>query len=137
TVVRYNDRLRAALEGIAALKERFGRITLTDKGGWMNQPLLFSRQLANMLVLAEVMTAGALRRDESRGAHYKPDFPERNDEQFLRTTIARHTAGGPELSWAEVDTSLIKPRARKYDVDKKGGATSGARPEGAAAAAKA
>ena len=121
TVVRYNDKLTAALGSIAALRERFWKITLTDKGAWMNQPLLFSRQLHNMLILAEAMTLGALQRDESRGAHYKPDFPERDDARFLKTTLARFTPEGPRLSYLDVDTSLITPRARKYDVDKKGG----------------
>ncbi|HEX7879728.1 MAG TPA: succinate dehydrogenase flavoprotein subunit [Candidatus Eisenbacteria bacterium] len=130
TVVRYNDKLEAAMGSIAALRERFWNITLTDKGAWMNQPLLFSRQLHNMLILAEAMTLGALRRDESRGAHYKPDFPERNDERFLKTTLARFTPAGPELSYVDVDTSLIPPRARKYDVEKKGDA---AKPAGALA----
>jgi succinate dehydrogenase / fumarate reductase flavoprotein subunit len=125
TVVRYNDRLREALDTIGKLKERFWNITLTDKGMWLNQPLLFARQLQNMLVLAEVMTLGALNRDESRGAHYKPDFPERNDERFLKTTIAEHTPQGPKMSWRDVDTSLIKPRARKYDVDKQAGGNAG------------
>ena len=130
TVVRYNDKLENALASIATLRERFWNITLTDKGAWMNQPLLFSRQLHNMLILAEAMTLGALRRDESRGAHFKPDFPERNDERFLKTTLARFTPAGPDLSYVDVDTSLIPPRARKYDVDKKGDA---AKPAGAPA----
>ncbi|MDZ4805924.1 MAG: succinate dehydrogenase flavoprotein subunit [Candidatus Eisenbacteria bacterium] len=121
TVVRYNDKLKAALTSIASLRERFWKITLTDKGAWMNQPLHFSRQLHNMLILAEAMTLGALQRDESRGAHYKPDFPERDDARFLKTTLAQFTPEGPKLSYMAVDTSLITPRARKYDVDKKGG----------------
>lgn len=118
TVVRYNDKLKTCLNDIGKLKERFWKISLTDKGAWLNQPLMFSRQLHNMLILAEAMTAGALARDESRGAHYKPDFPERNDAQFLKTTIATYTADGPQLSYRDVDTHLIKPRPRKYDVDK-------------------
>ncbi len=121
TVVRYNDKLKAAMGSIASIKERFWKITLTDKGSWMNQPLLFTRQFHNMLILAEAMTLGALQRDESRGAHYKPDFPERDDARFLKTTLAQFTPEGPKLSYMDVDTSLIKPRARKYDVDKKGG----------------
>jgi succinate dehydrogenase / fumarate reductase flavoprotein subunit len=71
-----------------------------------------------MLQLARVVTLGALKRDESRGAHYKPDFPNRRDTEFLKTTIATYTPEGPEFSYEPVDTSLITPRARKYDVDK-------------------
>ena len=71
-----------------------------------------------MLELARVITLGALRRDESRGAHYKPDFPERDDANWLKTTKARWSSDGPEFSYDTVDTSLIKPRPRKYDVEK-------------------
>jgi hypothetical protein len=59
-----------------------------------------------------------LARDESRGAHYKPDFPKRDDERFLKTTIAEWTADGPKLSYQDVDTSLIKPRLRNYAAEK-------------------
>ncbi|MNO08442.1 succinate dehydrogenase flavoprotein subunit [compost metagenome] len=68
------------------------------------------------------MTLGALLRDESRGAHYKPDFPDRNDEQFLKTTIAAHHPDGPRITYDAVDTSLITPRKRDYTTDKKKGA---------------
>ena len=54
--------------------------------------LHFTRQLQNMLQLARVITIGAFNRNESRGAHYKPEFPERNDEEFLKTTMANFTA---------------------------------------------
>ena len=74
------------------------------------------RQLWNMLELARVITLGALRRNESRGAHYKPEFPERDDANFLKTTKARWSSDGPELTYEPVDVSLIKPRPRKYDV---------------------
>ena len=75
-----------------------------------------------MLVLARVITLGALNRNESRGAHYKPDFPERDDENWLKTTMAKYSPDGPIFSYDEVDISLIKPRKRVYDVDKdKGG----------------
>ncbi|MDM7915316.1 MAG: hypothetical protein QUU85_08640, partial [Candidatus Eisenbacteria bacterium] len=89
---------------------------------WANQVLVFVRNLENMLHLARVITAGALARDESRGAHYKPEFPERDDANWLKTTIAEFTPEGPKLSYRPVDTSLIPPRPRKYDVEKKAAA---------------
>ncbi len=67
-----------------------------------------------MLHLARVIVAGATLRDESRGAHYKPDFPERNDPQFLKTTKAAFADNAPQITWEEVDTSHIVPRARNY-----------------------
>jgi len=71
-----------------------------------------------MLHLARVITLGALNRDESRGAHYKPEFPERDDERFLKTTIATWTPEGPQLTYEDVDISLIKPRKRDYSKKK-------------------
>ncbi|MFC4075662.1 succinate dehydrogenase flavoprotein subunit [Salinithrix halophila] len=118
TVVRYNDRLKKTDEKIQELMERYKRINVTDTGKWSNQSATFIRQLWNMLELARVITIGALNRDESRGAHYKPDFPERNDEKFLKTTKAKHTDNGPAFEYEEVDVSLIKPRPRRYDVAK-------------------
>jgi succinate dehydrogenase / fumarate reductase, flavoprotein subunit len=70
--------------------------------------------------LARVVAQGAARRDESRGAHYKPDFPERDDANFLKTTKAYFAADAdePRFEWESVDTSLIKPRPRRYDAAK-------------------
>jgi succinate dehydrogenase / fumarate reductase flavoprotein subunit len=116
TVVRYNNKLRETDVKIQELMERYRQITVPDKSEWANQPLLFSRQLWNMLVLARVITLGALRRDESRGAHYKPDFPDRNDAQWLKTTCARFAGPteAPEFSYEVVDTSLLPLRIRDY-----------------------
>ncbi|MBZ0253081.1 MAG: FAD-binding protein, partial [Candidatus Methylomirabilis sp.] len=118
TIVRYNDKLRATDEKLLELQDRYRKITIEDKSRWSNQSALFARQLGMMLDLARVIAIGALRRDESRGAHYKPDFPDRDDARFLKTTIAKWTKTGPEFSYEEVDTQHIKPRERKYDVAK-------------------
>ena len=114
TVVRYNDKLAAADTALRALMERWTRIDINDTARWSNQAVAFTRQLWNMLELARVITVGALQRDESRGAHYKPDFPERNDAQWLKTTLATWTPDGPSISYAPVETSLLTPEARKY-----------------------
>lgn len=118
TVVRYNDRLQKTDEKILELMERFKRIGVADKSRWENQVAPFTRQLWNMLELARVITLGALNRNESRGAHYKPEFPDRDDENFLKTTKASWTADGPRLEYEEVDVSLIRPRLRNYAVSK-------------------
>ncbi len=114
TVVRYNDRLKKTDEKLQELMERWKKIKLPDKSRWQNQSAQFTRHLWNMLQLARVITIGALLRNESRGAHYKPEFPKRDDENFLKTTIATFTPDGPEISYEEVDTSLIPPRERNY-----------------------
>lgn len=118
TVVRYNDRLKKTDEKIQELMERYKRINVTDTSTWSNQAASFVRQLWNMLQLARVMTLGAYNRNESRGAHYKPDFPDRNDEDWLKTTKAKYTENGPAFEYEDVDVSLIKPRPRRYDVAK-------------------
>lgn len=121
TVVRYNKRLEETIHKIKELKERYKRININDTTRWNNQGALFTRQLWNMLELAEAMTKGALLRNESRGAHYKPEFPERDDQNFLKTTLAKWTPDGPEISYEDVDISLIPPRKRDYTTDKKKG----------------
>ncbi|WNR45661.1 succinate dehydrogenase flavoprotein subunit [Paenibacillus roseipurpureus] len=121
TVVRYNDRLNDTIGKIKDLKERYNNINITDTARWNNQGVAFTRQLWNMFELAEAMTVGALMRDESRGAHYKPEFPERDDDNFMKTTIADWTPDGPKISYEDIDVSLIKPRKRDYSTDKKKG----------------
>ncbi|WP_025680174.1 succinate dehydrogenase flavoprotein subunit [Paenibacillus massiliensis] len=118
TVVRYNDKLEATINKIKELKQRYRKININDASRWNNTGAAFTRQLWNMLELAEAMTKGALLRDESRGAHYKPEFPDRNDEGFLKTTIADWTPEGPQISYEPVDVSLIPPRVRDYSKSK-------------------
>ncbi|MGG4166818.1 succinate dehydrogenase flavoprotein subunit [Rossellomorea vietnamensis] len=122
TVVRHNDKLQQTDEKIQELMERYQNININDTAKWSNQGATFTRQLWNMLQLARVITIGALNRNESRGAHYKPDFPDRNDEEFLKTTMAKYNAATntPEFHYEDVDTSLIAPRKRDYSKSKGG-----------------
>lgn len=120
TVVRYNKNLRAADDKIQELLERYKNIGLQDSSRWNNETVHFTRRLWNMLVLARVITLGALNRNESRGSHYKPDFPQRDDANWLKTTKASYNPNRhqPVFSYEPIDTSLIPPRKRVYDVDK-------------------
>ncbi|MDQ0224673.1 succinate dehydrogenase flavoprotein subunit [Bacillus sp. 7586-K] len=122
TVVRYNDKLLKTDDKIQELLERYENININDTAKWSNQGATFTRQLKNMLHLARVITLGAYNRNESRGAHYKPEFPERNDEDFLKTTMASFTGedSAPKFDYEDVDVSLIKPRKRDYSKSKKG-----------------
>jgi succinate dehydrogenase / fumarate reductase flavoprotein subunit len=112
TVVRYNDKLKATDEKLLELIDRYRGISLNDSNMWATHALPHARQLYNMLQLARVITLGALNRNESRGAHYKPDFPNRDDENFLKTTLAEFSGEGPVFSWEPVDAGLIEPRKR-------------------------
>jgi len=120
TVIRYNKGLKQADEKIVELLDRYKKVNLSDRSQWANTSFAFARQLKNMLELSRTITLGALLRDESRGAHYKPDFPDRNDEKFLKTTKASFTGApeGPRFEYEEVDTQYIKPRPRSYTAAK-------------------
>lgn len=126
TVVRNNKDLAATVQLIKELKMKAASIGINSKVSAYNQEVLFVNHFWNMLELAEVITTGALLRNESRGAHYKPDYPERNDSEWLKTTMAKWTKEGPKISYAEVDIKHIKPRARNYNVDKSAGKSAAA-----------
>jgi succinate dehydrogenase / fumarate reductase flavoprotein subunit len=116
TVIRYNKNLVRTDAKLVELLERFRNINLSDRSMWANTSFAFTRQLYNMLQLSRVIAQGAGMRDESRGAHYKPDFPERDDKNWLKTTKAYFApdADEPKFEFEPVDVSLIPPRARKY-----------------------
>jgi len=120
TVVRYNEKLLKTDQKIEELMERYKHININDTASWSNQGAAFTRQLDNMLQLARVITIGAYNRNESRGAHYKPEFPDRNDEEFLKTTMATFKGKNqkPAFHYEDVDVSLIAPRKRDYSKKK-------------------
>jgi succinate dehydrogenase / fumarate reductase, flavoprotein subunit len=130
TIERDNKVLDALLVKLDELDERTKNVKCTDPSPRVNQGAQFVRHLENMLVLARVIVLGARNRDESRGAHYKPEFPKRNDAEWLRTTLALHEgpgqvkfvreldyncAGQPIHVTDAVETSLVPPRERKYE----------------------
>ena len=120
TVIRYNKGLEEADKKILELMDRYKKVNLSDRSQWANTSFAFARQLYNMLELSRVVVGGAILRDESRGAHYKPDFPDRNDEKFLKTTKASFTGQGskPRFEFEAVDIQYIQPRPRRYDAVK-------------------
>src|SRR5207248_3337729 len=120
TVIRYNKNIQATDAKLVEFLERYQRVNLSDRTQWANTTVVFTRQLYNMLQLARVIAQGAAMRDESRGAHYKPDFPDRDDKNWLKTTKATFApdADEPRFEFEPVDISLIPPRTRKYDVAK-------------------
>ena len=137
TIERHNPALDRVLAKIEEIDERAARIGVTDRAtGKMNQGAQFVRHLRNMVVLARVIALGARNRDESRGAHFKPEFSQRDDARWLRTTLALHEparSGAPdgvrfvrEIDYGlagervhatdAVDVSLVRPRPRKYET---------------------
>ncbi|MDY5059545.1 succinate dehydrogenase flavoprotein subunit [Staphylococcus simulans] len=132
TVVRDNKRLLETDEKILELMRRYQDIDMEDTQTWSNQAVFFTRQLWNMLVLARVITIGAYNRNESRGAHYKPEFPDRNDEEWLKTTKAFYEGidNPPRFEYEEVDISLIPPRKRDYSAKSKSSKEDSSKEEG-------
>jgi succinate dehydrogenase / fumarate reductase flavoprotein subunit len=116
TVVRSNEKLQQTLNKCQEWKDRFKKVQLSDTGMWTNQNLSFTRALRDMIVQAEAILNAAILRNESRGAHYKPEFKDRDDANFLKTTIATYDTNNdkPVISYEAVDTSLVTPRARTY-----------------------
>jgi succinate dehydrogenase / fumarate reductase flavoprotein subunit len=115
SVFRHKKGMTAALEKIQTLKKRFDAISIQDKGNCFNRELLDLIELGHMLDLAEVIILGALHREESRGAHFREDFPRRNDEKFLTHTLVRFDAAkGPQISAKPVTITRFEPKERKY-----------------------
>jgi succinate dehydrogenase / fumarate reductase flavoprotein subunit len=115
SVFRQKENLNEALEKIRELKIRYQNVGVTDKGRCFNRNLLDTLELGHMLDLAEIMTLGALHREESRGAHFREDFPDRDDQNFLAHTLVRFDEQrGPQLLTKPVTITRFEPKERKY-----------------------
>ncbi|MBS4167816.1 succinate dehydrogenase flavoprotein subunit [Parachlamydia sp. AcF125] len=121
TVKRNNADLRKTMDKIKELQDRYKKISLADKTQFANQTYAFANQFEAMLDVALIITKGALLRDEFRGSHYKPEFPERNDEHWLKTTIATFDSqqDEPVISYEPVDVRHLDPILRDYTQAKK------------------
>lgn len=121
TVKRNNVDLRNTLEKILQIEERYHHISLSDTGYRLNQTYIFANQFQAMLQVAKIITKGALLRNESRGAHAKVEYPHREDEHWLKTTIATYSTKqkDPVISYEPVDIRHIKPLPRDYVKAKK------------------
>lgn len=108
---REEEPMIKALEEIRSLKERYKGIVLDNKALPFNQELVNALELKGMLDLAEVVCLGAIERRESRGSHYRLDYPERDDEDWLRHTLAFFTPEGPKLRYKEVTITRFPPKA--------------------------
>ncbi len=114
-IFRNKRELELALGIIRELKQRFCHIKISDKTATFNMALVKALETRNLLTISEVMAADALAREESRGSHYRTDFPERDDDKWLKHTIARLGKDGkPEFSYKPVVILEHKPQARTY-----------------------
>ncbi len=115
SVFRTGSGLAEARDGLRALRERYGRAKLDDRGRQFNQDLLEALELGFLLDLAEATAASALNRGESRGAHYREDYPERHDAEWLKhTLIYRKEDGSVSFRYKLVVITRFQPKERKY-----------------------
>lgn len=113
-IFREKKSMEEALANIKELQAKFKNITVQNKARVYNVDLIRAYELEGMLDVAEAIVVGALRREESRGAHSRLDFKERDDVKFLKHTIAEFTPQGPKISYSTVKLGKYKPEARRY-----------------------
>lgn len=113
-VFRTGQELSAGLEKVRSLRKRYANISIDDKSPVYNTNLYHALELDNLLDLAEVMVEGALRRTESRGGHARRDYPERDDPNWLKHTLAFRTEQGPKFDYKPVTITTWQPVERKY-----------------------
>lgn len=113
-IFRDKPLMEEALANVRALKARFANITVQNKGKGYNLDLIRALELEGMLDVAEAIAVGALKREESRGAHSRLDFKERDDVKFLQHTIATYSPKGPVITYSSVKVTKYKPEARRY-----------------------
>jgi succinate dehydrogenase / fumarate reductase flavoprotein subunit len=113
-VFRNRTGLQRAVDTIRVLRERGQNVRVKSSAISFNFELLNAIELKGMMELGQVIAAGALVREESRGAHYRTDFLERDDEHWLRHTLAYHTPEGPRLEYKDVTITQFRPKRREY-----------------------
>jgi len=114
-VFRTKEGLETLVERLGGLRQRFSRIKIEDSSRTFNTELTSAIELDFMLELSQTIALTALARDESRGAHARRDFPERNDEKYLKHSLVFHRdAGKPRLEYRDVRLGNFKPQARTY-----------------------
>jgi succinate dehydrogenase / fumarate reductase flavoprotein subunit len=113
-VYRTGEEMSAGLKKVKALKQRFEKIYIADKGSVYNTNLMNAMEIGNLVDLAEMLLTAAVVREESRGGHARYDFPNRDDEKWLKHTLVSYTKEGPKLSYKPVTITKWKPVERKY-----------------------
>jgi succinate dehydrogenase / fumarate reductase flavoprotein subunit len=109
-IFRTEQSMREALNQIRELKSRSPHVLVQDKGTVFNTDLIQALELDSLMEIADTIVTGALAREESRGAHYRGDFPKRDDTTWLKHTLAHRAADGPVLSYSPVTVTKFVPK---------------------------
>ena len=113
-VFRTTEGMETAREKLRSLSDRYQRVPVQDKGRVFNTNVIFAIELGFMLDCAETIVVSALERKESRGAHFRLEYPERDDENWLKHISVRHTLDGPRLEYTPVTITQWQPQIRSY-----------------------
>ena len=113
-VFRDEEKLKACIETLKGLQERFKKGKVTDKGKLFNTEIYEIIELGNMLGMARLIATAALRRQESRGGHFRTDFPKRDDEKFLHHSMVYDSPDGLVIKTKPVVITKYQPEERKY-----------------------
>ncbi|HEY9726441.1 MAG TPA: succinate dehydrogenase/fumarate reductase flavoprotein subunit [Chroococcales cyanobacterium] len=113
-VFRTEELMRQGIQELSKLQEQYQQIYLDDKGNQWNTELIEALELRSLMVVGQIILTSALNRQESRGAHSREDYPERDDSNFLKHTLAYYSPAGIDLQYKPVNLSLFEPQERKY-----------------------
>jgi succinate dehydrogenase/fumarate reductase flavoprotein subunit len=113
-VFRTREKLERAREALRAMRPRVESVVIQDKSRVFNTELVSALELGSLMDLADTIVAGAIARQESRGAHARRDFPTRDDVNWLKHTMAYHTPQGPRLDFLPVTITKYPPKERTY-----------------------
>lgn len=113
-VFRTQELIEAGLKQLQALRQQYDRIRLDDQDKIWNTEIIEALELRNLMVVGEIIMTGALHRQESRGAHSREDYPQRDDHNFLKHTFAYYAPAGIDLQYCPVNLTMFEPQERKY-----------------------
>jgi succinate dehydrogenase / fumarate reductase flavoprotein subunit len=113
-VFRTQELMREGLHKIEELQQKYSQIYLDDKGNCWNTEIVEALELRSLIVVGRMILESALNRQESRGAHFREDYPERDDTNFLKHTMAYYSPAGIDLQYRPVAITMFKPQERKY-----------------------
>lgn len=113
-VFRTAELMRSGLQQLQQLQQQYSQIYLDDKGSCWNTEIVEALEMRSLMIVAQLILTSALNRQESRGAHFREDYSERDDRNFLKHTMAYYSPAGIDLQYRPVTITMFEPQERKY-----------------------